>query len=69
MQIKIMAADEMSAFRVELAQPDGEATTEEAASPQLALGAARIPFGQLVGGAGSREPVSGPGLRTDGGGA
>ncbi|GAA1011406.1 hypothetical protein Aple_059490 [Acrocarpospora pleiomorpha] len=45
MQIKIMAADEASAFRVALAQPDGEATAEEAASPQLALGAARIAYG------------------------
>jgi hypothetical protein len=45
MQIKIMAADEVSAFRVALAQPDGEATPEEAASPQLALGAARIAYG------------------------
>jgi hypothetical protein len=45
MQIKLMAADEASAFRVALAQPDGEATAEEAASPQLALGAARIAYG------------------------
>jgi hypothetical protein len=45
MQIKIMAADEASAFRVALAQPDGEATADEAASPQLALGAARIAYG------------------------
>jgi len=45
MQIKIMVADEASAFRVALARPDGEATAEEAASPQLALGAARIAYG------------------------
>lgn len=45
MQIKILAADETSAFRVALAQPEGEATAEEAASPQLALGAARIAYG------------------------
>lgn len=45
MQIKIMAADETSAFRVALALPEGEATAEEATSPQLALGAARIAYG------------------------
>jgi hypothetical protein len=45
MQIKIMAADDQSAFRVALPQPDGEATEQEAASPQLTVGAARIAYG------------------------
>ncbi len=44
MQIRIMAADDQSAFRVALPPPEGEAIEREAVSPQLMLGAARIAY-------------------------
>ncbi|MGH3864545.1 MAG: DUF4365 domain-containing protein [Pseudonocardiaceae bacterium] len=46
MQARILVADDASAFRVAQAQPDGEATAEEARSPRLAFEAARIAYGR-----------------------
>lgn len=46
MQVKIMVSDEASALRVAVAQPEGEATPDEAASARLVLGAARLAYGR-----------------------
>lgn len=44
MRARILAIDDESAFRVAIVPPEGEATTEEATSPELAFIAARIAY-------------------------